>query len=116
VLLSLGLVLIALTLHLARRPFGYIERSAEVFPEGAFDRWGRILLPGVASAEVGEGVRSLLALLVPTALLMLPYLGRLGTTIPWRYDPGNLPSWIVAILGLTIYFGVRLWRELRHEV
>jgi tetratricopeptide (TPR) repeat protein len=116
VFLSLGLVLIALTLHLARRPFGYTERSAEVFPEGAFDRWGRILLPGVASAEVGEGVRSFLALLVPTALLMLPYLGRLGTTIPWRYDPGNLPSWIVAILGLTIYFGVRLRRELRHEV
>ncbi|HEY4574370.1 MAG TPA: tetratricopeptide repeat protein, partial [Thermoanaerobaculia bacterium] len=114
--LSLGLVLIALTLHLARRPSGYTERPAEVFPEGAFDRWGRILLPGVASAEVGEGVRSLLALLVPTALLMLPYLGRLGTTIPWRYDPGNLPSRIVAILGLAIYFGVRLRRELRHEV
>lgn len=116
VFLSLGLVLIALTLHLARRPFGYTERSAAVFPEGAFDRWGRILLPGVASAEVGEGVRSFLALLVPTALLMLPLLGRLGTTIPWRYDPGNLPSWIVAVLGLAIYFGVRLRRELRHEV
>ncbi|HEY2295916.1 MAG TPA: tetratricopeptide repeat protein [Thermoanaerobaculia bacterium] len=116
VLVSLGLALIALTLHLARRPFGYTERSSEVFPEGAFDRWGRILLPGVASAEVGEGVRSFLALLVPTALLMLPLLGRLGTTIPWRHDPGNLPSWIVAILGLAIYLGVRLWRELRHEV
>jgi tetratricopeptide (TPR) repeat protein len=116
VFLSLGLVLIALTLHLARRPFGYTERAMEVFPEGAFDRWGRILLPGVASAEVGEGVRSFLALLVPTALLMLPLLGRLGTTIPWRYDPGNLLSWILAILGLAIYFGVRLRRELSHEV
>jgi tetratricopeptide (TPR) repeat protein len=116
VFLALGLVLIALTLHLARRPFGYTERAAEVFPEGAFDRWGRILLPGVASAEVGEGVRSFFALLVPTALMMLPLLGRLGTTIPWRYDPGNLVSWTLAILGLAIYFGVRLWRELRHEV
>jgi tetratricopeptide (TPR) repeat protein len=116
VFLSLGLVLIALTLHLARRPFGYTERGAEVFPEGAFDRWGRILLPGVASAEIGEGVRSFLALLVPAALLMLPLLGRLGTAIPWRYDPGSLLSWILAILGLAIYFGVRLRRELRHEV
>ncbi|MFL6235460.1 MAG: tetratricopeptide repeat protein [Thermoanaerobaculia bacterium] len=116
VFLSLSLVLIAFALHLARRPFGYTERAAEVFPEGAFDRWGRILLPGVASAEIGEGVRSFFALLVPAALLMLPLLGRLGTTIPWRYDPGNLPSWIVAILGLSIYFGVRLRRELRGEV
>jgi hypothetical protein len=114
VFLSLSLVLIAFTLHLARRPFGYTERSAEVFPEGAFDRWGRILLPGVASAEIGEGWRSFLAILVPTALLMLPLIGRLGARIPWRYDPGNLLSWILAILGLAIYFGVRLRRELRH--
>jgi tetratricopeptide (TPR) repeat protein len=114
VFLSLSLVLIAVTLHLARRPFGYTERSAEVFPEGAFDRWGRILLPGVASAEIGEGWRSFLALLVPTTLLMLPLIGRLGARIPWRYDPGNLLSWVIAILGLAIYFGVRLRRELHH--
>jgi tetratricopeptide (TPR) repeat protein len=114
VFLSLSLVLIAVALHFARRPFGYTERSAEVFPEGAFDRWGRILLPGVASAEIGEGGRSFFALLVPTALLMLPLVGRLGARIPWRYDPGNLLSWIVAIVGLAIYFGVRLRRELHH--
>jgi hypothetical protein len=45
---------------------------------------------------------------------MLPLLGRLGTTIPWRYDPGNLTSWILAVLGLAIYFSVRLRRELSH--
>jgi hypothetical protein len=45
---------------------------------------------------------------------MLPLIGRLGARIPWRYDPGNLLSWILAILGLAIYFGVRLRRELRH--
>jgi tetratricopeptide (TPR) repeat protein len=116
VFLSLSLVLVALTLHLARRPFGYTERAAEIFPEGAFDRWGRIVLPGVASAEIGEGGKSFLALLVPTALLMLPSIGRLGVRIPWRYDPGNLLSWIVAILGLLLYFGTRLQRELGHRV
>jgi tetratricopeptide (TPR) repeat protein len=116
VFLSLSLVLVAVTLHLARRPFGYTERSVEIFPEGAFERWGRIVLPGVASAEIGEGGRSFFALLVPTALLMLPSIGRLGVRIPWRYDPGNLLSWIVAILGLTLYFGTRLRRELRHHV
>jgi tetratricopeptide (TPR) repeat protein len=115
VLLALVLALLALILHLARRPFSG-ERSMEVFPEGAFDRWGRILLPGVASAEIGEGGKSFLALLLPTALLMLPLLGRLGAHTPWRYDPGNFPSLLVAVLGLAIYFGVRLRRGLRSEV
>ncbi len=114
-LVSLSLVLVALALHLARRPFGYTERSTEIFPPGAFDRWGRALLPGVASTEVGEGGKAFLALLLPASLLMLPLLGRLGVPVPWRYDPGTLPSWILAILGLTLYFGVRLRRELRGE-
>jgi tetratricopeptide (TPR) repeat protein len=112
--LALGLVLIAVSLHLARRPFGSTERGVEVFPEGAFERWGRALLPGVASAEIGEGGKSFFALLVFTSFLMLPLIGRLGARIPWRYDPGNVLSWILATLGLTIYFGVRLRRELRH--
>ena len=47
---------------------------------------------------------------------MLPLIGRLGARIPWRYDPGNVLSWILAVLGLAIYFGARLRRELRHEV
>lgn len=115
-LVALSFVLVATVLHLARRPLGYAERGAEVFPEGAFDRWGRILLPGVASAEIGEGGKSFLALLIPTALLMLPLLGKLGVRIPWRYDPGTLLSWVVAILGLALYFVVRLRLELRDEV
>src|SRR5262245_34231760 len=106
-LVSLSLVLVALALHLARRPFGFTERSSEIFPSGAFDRWGRALLPGVASTEVGEGGKAFLALLLPAALLMLPQLGRLGVPVPWRYDPGTLPSWILTILGLALYFGVR---------
>jgi tetratricopeptide (TPR) repeat protein len=114
-LVSLSLVLVALALHLARRPFGYAEASAEIFPEGAFDLWGRALLPGVVSAEIGDGGKTFLAVLVPTALLMLPLLGTLGVRIPWRYDPGNLLSWVIAILGLSLFFGVRLRRELRGE-
>src|SRR4029077_3051527 len=114
VFLALSLLLIAVILHLARRPFGTTERAAEVFPEGAFERWGRALLPGVASAEIGEGGKSFFALLVFTALLMLPLIGRLGVRIPWRYDPGNVLSWTLAAVGLAIYFGMRLRRELRH--
>lgn len=111
-LLALSLMLIAVALHLARRPFGYTERPAEIFPD-AFDRWGRVLLPGVTSAEVGEGAKAFLALLVPTALLLLPRFGDLGVRIPWRYDPGNLLSVGIMIVGLLLLYGVRLRRELR---
>ncbi|HEX9945291.1 MAG TPA: tetratricopeptide repeat protein [Thermoanaerobaculia bacterium] len=114
-LVFLSLVLLAVALHLARRPFGYMERPGAALPEGAFDRWGRVLLPGVSSAELGEGGKAFLALLAPTALLMLPLFGKLGVRIPWRYDAGNLLSWILVILGLSLYFGVRLRRELRGE-
>ncbi len=115
-LVALSFILVATVLHLARRPQGYAEQPAEVFPEGAFDRWGRILLPGVASAEIGEGGKSYLAILIPTAFLMLPWLGKLGVRVPWRYDPGTLLSWVIAILGLALYFAVRLRWQLRDEV
>ncbi len=116
VLVAVSFVLVSLALHLVRRSPGSGESSAEVFPEGAFDRWGRVLLPGVASAEIGEGGKSYLAILLPTALLLLPFLGLFGVRVPWRYDPGTLLSWIIAIPGLALYFGVRLRRELRDEV
>ncbi len=113
---SLSLILVAVALHLARRPFGYTERAGEVVLEGSFDRWARVFLPGLASAEIGEGGRSFLAILFITGLLMLPLFGKIGVHIPWRYDPGNFASWIVAILGLALYLGLRLRRELRDAV
>jgi tetratricopeptide (TPR) repeat protein len=113
---SLSLILVAVALHLTRRPFGYTEGTGDVIREGAFDRWARVLLPGLSSAEIGEGGRSFLAILLATALLMLPSMGRLGVHIPWRYDPGNFASWFIAIAGLLLYFGVRIRRELRDQV
>jgi tetratricopeptide (TPR) repeat protein len=116
VFVSLSLILVAVTLHLARRPFGYTERTGDVVMEGAFDRWARVFLPGLASAEIGEGGRSFLAILFVAGLLMLPWFGTIGVHIPWRYDPGNWASWIVAITGLALYLGLRLRRELRDAV
>jgi tetratricopeptide (TPR) repeat protein len=113
---SLSLILVAVTLHLARRPFGYMERTGDVVQEGPFDRWARVFLPGLASAEIGEGGRSFLAILFITGLLMLPLFGTIGVHIPWRYDPGNLASWTIAITGLALFLGLRLRRELRDAV
>jgi len=113
---ALSLILVAVILHLARRPFGYTERTGDVVLEGAFDRWARVFLPGLASAEIGEGGGSFLAILFITGLLMLPWFGTLGVHIPWRYDPGNLASTILAITGLALYLGLRLRRELRDAV
>jgi tetratricopeptide (TPR) repeat protein len=111
---SLFLVLLAVAVHLARRPFGYAER-----PEAQPSRralWSRVLLPGLSSADAGEGAKAFLALLLPTALLMLPIFWRLGYRIPWEYDPGHLASWIAAISGLLLFFGARLRWELRNRI
>jgi tetratricopeptide (TPR) repeat protein len=114
--LSLGLVLVAVALHLARRPFGYAETAAAPVRSRRRERWRRTLLPGLPSAEAGEGAKAFLAVLLPAGLAMLPLFERLGYRIPWGYDPGNLASWIVAILGLLLYFGARLRWELRNDV
>jgi len=110
------LALLALSIHLARRPFGLTEKVAEPRRQRTRDRWRRVLVPGLTSAEAGEGVRSYLSLLLAVGLLILPLFGGLGYRIPWGYDPGNLTAWILAILGILLYFGARLRWELRHDV
>lgn len=110
------LVLLALSIHLARRPFGLTEKTNEPRRQRTRDRWRRILVPGLTSAEAGEGVRSYLSLLLAAGLLMLPLFGKLGYRIPWGYDPGNLTAWILAILGILLFLGARLRGELRDQV
>lgn len=110
------LVLLALSIHLARRPFGLTEKTAAPRRQRIGDRWRRVLVPGLTSAEAGEGVRSFLSLLLAVGLLMLPLFGKLGYRIPWGYDPGNLTAWILAILGILLFLGARLRGELRDRV
>lgn len=114
---SLVLILLAVALHFARLPFGYTS-SALHWRLGArvFDRARRVLVPGLSSAESGEGARSFMALLAPAALLMLPLFEQLGYRMPWGYDPGNGLAWIVAIGGLLLFLGGRLLWELRNAV
>jgi tetratricopeptide (TPR) repeat protein len=111
----LVLVLLAVALHLARRPSGP-EGSAEPPRARRPGLWQRILLPGFEAAAFGEGFRAFLSLLLPAALVMLPLFGTLGYRLPWGYDPGRTTGWIVTILGLSLYLGVRLRTELRSEL
>lgn len=112
VLISLALILVAVALHFARRS----ERPEAPAERRTLGPWGRVLLPGLRSAEEGEGGRGYAALLVPLAFLMLPLFQGIGYRIPWGYDPGNHAAWIVAILGLALIFVTRLRLERRNEV
>ncbi len=114
---ALGLILVAVALHLARRPFGYTESNLQWRLGGrALDRWRRALVPGLSAVEAGEGARAYLALLTPAGLLMLPLFERMGYRIPWGYDAGSTLPWIVSISGLMIYLVVRLRWELHNAV
>jgi len=117
VAVALGALLLAVALHLARRPYGYSDTEWQWrLGHRALDTWRRVLLPGLASAEAGDGARAFLALLTPVGLLMLPWFERIGYRIPWGYDPGNLAAWTLAVTGLLLYLGARLRWELRNAV
>ncbi|HEV3078028.1 MAG TPA: tetratricopeptide repeat protein, partial [Thermoanaerobaculia bacterium] len=117
VAVALGAILLAVALHLARRRYGYSETQLQWrLGHRRLDLWRRVLVPGLASAEAGDGARAFLALLAPAALLMLPRFERLGYRIPWGYDPGNLASWALVVAGLLLYVGARLRWELRNAV
>jgi len=117
VMVALGAILLAVALHLARRPYGYSATQPQWrLGNRGIDTWRRVLLPGLSSAEAGDGGRAFLALLAPVGLLMLPRFELLGYRIPWGYDAGNLAAWAVAVTGLLIYLGARLRWELRNAV
>lgn len=78
--------------------------------------WRRAMVPGLTSIEAGEGVRGLAALLLPAALLLLPWGGALGYRLPLGFDPGSAAPWLVCALGLAALVAVRLWLELREAV
>lgn len=107
-LVSLGVLLGAVALYLVRRG-GY-----SVPPSLGDGGWWRALVPGVTSADDGAGFASFAALLLPTTFLALPVAGYLSFPLPWGYDPGGFLATLAAVLGLAVYFGIRLWRQVRE--
>jgi tetratricopeptide (TPR) repeat protein len=76
--------------------------------ESWLERLARVVVPGLGSAESGDGARGFLALLVPTAALMLPFHTVIGFSLPWGYEPGATFPWIVAIAVVSVFYAVRL--------
>lgn len=114
-LASVVLVIFAVVLHLTRRPFGYTQPPMELLLDrGLPERLLRAFLPGLEAAEVGEGGRAFFVLILPVALLMLPLGGLLTFPLPLGASAGGALPWTIATLGLVIFFGVRLARELRR--
>ncbi len=115
-LLFLILAAAALGLHMARRQYGYSdlpEWAAE--SSGLAERWTRILVPGLDSAQQGRGVRSYLAWLPPLGLLLIPLGRRWFFRLPWGFDPGQSLPWWVAIVGLLLLLLVRWLLENHGE-
>jgi tetratricopeptide (TPR) repeat protein len=114
---ALGALILAVALHLARRPYGYAETQMQWrLGHGSIDRVRRALLPGLSAAEAGEGARAFLALLLPASLLLMPLFERLGYRIPWGYDAGGFAAWTLSLAGLVVYLGLRIGWEWRNAV
>lgn len=116
--LSVALFLLAIGLDALRRNrSGYSETPLDLkLGSRPWQRWLRVLLPGLPSAEVGEGFRGFGAVLVVLALGSIPFLPRLGFRLPSGFGPGQGTAWLVAIAGLLVYF---LWRyrfDLANEI
>jgi len=77
-------------------------------------RWSvpyRILVPGLPEIESGESMQSLAALLVPTGLLLVPWVGAYGYRLPWGFEPAISIGWVTMVLGLVLFMAYRWRRE-----
>lgn len=112
-LAAIGLALLALALHAARSPFGYSDPPLVLTLERQGpEPWLRVLVPGLQSAELGEGFRAFGQVMLPAVLLSLLWGGRFTFSLPlWLPMSLSLPG-LVGGLGLLLVLGVRLGAEL----
>lgn len=75
--------------------------------ENSVERWTRRLVPGIVSAEAGDGGRAYLAIVLPVAALAIPLTGSVGFRVPWSYDPGAALAWGVGLAGFALFYGLR---------
>ena len=106
---AVGLFLLAVALHLSRRSTGYSRPRHSL----SLDRSGgglllKVLIPGLASVQEGQGVMGYLALLLPVSLLLPPLASNWAYPVPWGYAPGNQAAVFVATVALVLLLVIRL--------
>lgn len=106
---------LAVGLHFLRRRRGYCQPEVDLTQR---DEWSaralRVMVPGLAASEDGAGGTAFGLVLLPVSLLLLPLASALGWRLPWGYEAGHLLGWVTALLGLSLFFGLRWRRELRQ--
>ncbi len=75
------------------------------------ERWLRRWVPGLISAEAGDGGRALIAVSALCAVVMVPSAKVLGFRVPWGFDPGSQLVWVISGLGMVVLLGLRLARR-----
>jgi tetratricopeptide (TPR) repeat protein len=106
-------LLLALALHrvLPRRDAPSPPRFAH--RSGGVARVVRLLLPGLRSAEEGNGGRTYLSMLVVALVVMLLGGSRVLYPVPIGLQPGDAGPLALAIGTLVAFYGGRFWRDLR---
>lgn len=108
---AFAVLLLAVTLHLVRRQLGYAIGSLDD-DHGESNRWLKALVPGLASAERGRGIRAFLALFIPVALALLIFSRGLGYQVPVAYAPGVMIATVCGSAGLILFLVLRLGQTL----
>ncbi len=102
-------------IHLLRKRGSRRKTPPMPWWHGSLDVVRRALLPGLAEAEDGRFLSAYLALLVPVTLVTLPLLGHFGYAVPWGFGPSRSAYWLLAGIGLVVYFGLRVARQVRDR-
>ena len=102
-------VAIAMVLYLLIPAGKRTARAAGGGPEP--NRWARMFLPGYVEIEAHRYRAALPALLVPCALLALPFVVRSAFQLPWLFVPSRQLSWWVTVVGLMLWALIRFLRQ-----
>jgi tetratricopeptide (TPR) repeat protein len=98
----------------------FVPPPSQGLPEGFTWRRGigwrvtRVLLPGLPSAEIGEGLSAFGALWLPVSLALLPVAAGVGSAVPLALDPAG-SAVPVALVGLGLVLIGRVVWDLRTE-
>jgi tetratricopeptide (TPR) repeat protein len=111
--LAVVFMLAAVATQFVRRRSRGGSHSVARWWRGTPDFLRRVLLPGLAEAEGERWVWSFVALLGPVTMVTLPFLSHFSYAIPWGFGPGRATSWLVAGIGLFLYFLIRFLWQLR---